>query len=152
MEEQLRKWAEDFPAYLSSRTDYAKGYKDGIVRAKQAVLEMLNEAELKEVEDCDIFSIYKENGVQMIKFLGYFYIVDDGWELVEFCWLDMPLSEYFAGISRNPDFVDEVQSAAKQYITDFDSVNEAYKALKGYKIKPLKMKELSSKTPEGVYY
>ena len=147
MKEQLREWAEDYPAYLSSRTDYAKGYKDGIVRAKQMVLEMLNEAELKEVEDRDIYSIFYEAEVKWIKIDCYFYRGDDGWKKVAFCGLQMPLYKFLDGVN-----IDVIESEAKQYITDFESVNDAYEALKEYKIKPLRISELNEDTPEGVYY
>ena len=147
MKEELRKWAEDFPAYLSSRTDYAKGYKDGIVRAKQAVLEMLNEVELEEVEDRDIYSIFYEAEVKWIKIEAYFYRNDDGWKKVEFCGLQMPLYKFLDGVD-----IDVIESEAKQYITDFESVNDAYEALKEYKIKPLSLNQVNDNTLEGVYY
>lgn len=40
--QELREWAETYPSYLSQRTPYAQGYKEGIVCAKEIVLEILN--------------------------------------------------------------------------------------------------------------
>ena len=39
---QIIEWAEDSHAYLSESTDYARGYKDGITRAKQLIMEIVN--------------------------------------------------------------------------------------------------------------
>lgn len=39
---KILKWANDSHAYLSNRTEYAKGYKDGISRAKEIILEIIN--------------------------------------------------------------------------------------------------------------
>lgn len=35
-------WANSSHAYLSNRTEYAKGYKDGISQAKEIILEIIN--------------------------------------------------------------------------------------------------------------
>ncbi len=35
-------WAKSSHAYLSERTDYARGYKDGISRAKEIINEIIN--------------------------------------------------------------------------------------------------------------
>ena len=35
--ERLTEWANDYPAYLSNRTDYGKGYKEGIVICKEII-------------------------------------------------------------------------------------------------------------------
>ena len=41
--EKIKAWAEDYPAYLSESVDYAKGYKAGIVQAKEIVKSILEE-------------------------------------------------------------------------------------------------------------
>lgn len=152
MNERLRIWAEDYPAYLSSRTDYAKGYKDGIVRAKESVLMLLNEAELRKVADLNIYEVFKQDGVQMIKVLCFFWEGDEGWKRTEFVGLEMPLAEYQQGMIEDDDFYWTIEAQAKQYITDFESVNDAYEALKEYKIKPLSINQVNDNTLEGVYY
>ena len=42
---RIEEWANRCPSYLSTRTDYARGYRDGIQRAKDAVLEIMKEVE-----------------------------------------------------------------------------------------------------------
>lgn len=144
--DKLREYLENYPAYLSSREGYAAGYKDGVCRAKEIALELLNEAELRQVANINICRVYKEDGVQMIKFLGYFYKNDEGWVLVEFGFFDLTLGEYW----RNQYRMDELECDAKQYVTNFNSVNDAYSALKSYGITDISG-ELSQDTPEGVY-
>ena len=39
---QIIEWAEESHAYLSESTAYAIGYKDGITRAKQIIINILN--------------------------------------------------------------------------------------------------------------
>lgn len=39
---QIIEWAEEPHTYLSESTDYARGYKDGITRAKQLIMEIVN--------------------------------------------------------------------------------------------------------------
>ena len=39
---QIIEWANDSHAYLSERTSYAKGYKDGISQAKEIILNIIN--------------------------------------------------------------------------------------------------------------
>ena len=39
---QVIEWANSSHAYLSARTPYAKGYKDGISQAKEIILEIIN--------------------------------------------------------------------------------------------------------------
>lgn len=43
--QELREWAEIYPTYLSQRTPYAQGYREGIAQAKEIVLEILNKEE-----------------------------------------------------------------------------------------------------------
>lgn len=38
----LQEWLDASTAYLSTRTEYARGYKDGIERAKEIVNEIIN--------------------------------------------------------------------------------------------------------------
>lgn len=40
---EIIRWLGNDTSYLSTRTDYAKGYKDGIERAKEIVEEIINE-------------------------------------------------------------------------------------------------------------
>ena len=39
---QIIEWAKSSHAYLSNSSEYAKGYKDGISRAKEIILEIIN--------------------------------------------------------------------------------------------------------------
>lgn len=39
--QKIKDWAEGSHAYLSNRTDYARGYKDGISRAKDMILDII---------------------------------------------------------------------------------------------------------------
>ena len=41
--QEIIKWLDNDTSYLSTRTDYAKGYKDGIERAKAIIEEIINE-------------------------------------------------------------------------------------------------------------
>ena len=41
--ERLEKWADDYPSWLATPTDYSRGYKDGICTAKRIVRDILNE-------------------------------------------------------------------------------------------------------------
>ena len=38
---KIEQWAKESHAYLSSRTPYAKGYKDGITQAKEIILNII---------------------------------------------------------------------------------------------------------------
>ena len=40
---EIMEWANNYPDCLSERTDYARGYKQGIVYAKYMVRELLAE-------------------------------------------------------------------------------------------------------------
>ena len=42
---RIEEWANECPSYLSTRTDYARGYRDGIERAKGIVIEIMREVE-----------------------------------------------------------------------------------------------------------
>lgn len=41
--ERLEKWANEYPSYLATSTDFSRGYKDGICTAKHIVRNILNE-------------------------------------------------------------------------------------------------------------
>lgn len=41
--QEIIEWLGNDTSYLSTRTDYAKGYKDGIERAKAIIEEIINE-------------------------------------------------------------------------------------------------------------
>lgn len=41
--QEIIKWLGNDTSYLSTRTDYARGYKDGIERAKAIIEEIINE-------------------------------------------------------------------------------------------------------------
>ena len=40
---EIIEWLGNDTSYLSTRTDYAKGYKDGIERAKEIIESIINE-------------------------------------------------------------------------------------------------------------
>lgn len=42
---RIEEWANCYPSYLPTRTDYTRGYRDGIQRAKDAVLDIMKEVE-----------------------------------------------------------------------------------------------------------
>ncbi|CDD32229.1 unknown [Bacteroides sp. CAG:714] len=41
--QEIIEWLGNSTSYLSTRTDYARGYKDGIDRAKEIVESIINE-------------------------------------------------------------------------------------------------------------
>lgn len=41
--ERIEKWANDYPSWLATSTDFSRGYKDGICTAKHIVRDILNE-------------------------------------------------------------------------------------------------------------
>lgn len=41
--QEIIKWLGNDTSYLSTRTDYARGYKDGVERAKAIIEEIINE-------------------------------------------------------------------------------------------------------------
>lgn len=41
--ERIEKWANDYPSWLATSTDFSRGYKDGIRTAKNIVRDILNE-------------------------------------------------------------------------------------------------------------
>jgi len=42
---EIMEWVESSHAFLSTRTDYGRGYKDGIARAKEIIEEILADDE-----------------------------------------------------------------------------------------------------------
>ena len=115
----------------------------------------MNEEMKKELEKADgvnIYRLYWENGVHTIKILGYIYLsdhYDDGkdWRDVEFCWYDMPVSEYVAG---GVDMWDIWECEVKQYIGDCTE-EEAYEILKDYNPTELSVYDITDETPDGIY-
>lgn len=45
---EIREWAEDIPGWLSNREGYAKGYREGMIRAHKIVLSMITGEPLNE--------------------------------------------------------------------------------------------------------
>lgn len=45
--QEIIQWLNNDTSYLSTRTDYARGYKDGIERAKEIVESIINERNLE---------------------------------------------------------------------------------------------------------
>ena len=41
--QEITEWLGNGTSYLSTRTDYARGYKDGIEQAKAIIEEIINE-------------------------------------------------------------------------------------------------------------
>ncbi len=46
--EMIQKWLSNSTAYLSTRTDYARGYKAGIEQAKLIIADILRNAGINE--------------------------------------------------------------------------------------------------------
>lgn len=108
--------------------------------------------ELKKANGANIYSLYWENGVHTIKILGYVYFSDNyadkkDYRHVEFCWYDMPVSEYLAG---GVDMWDEWESEVKQYIGEY-TAEEAYEILKSYNASILNVYDITDTTPDGTY-
>lgn len=40
---RIEEWANDYPSWLATSTDFSRGYKDGIYTAKHIVRDILNE-------------------------------------------------------------------------------------------------------------
>jgi len=45
--QEIMEWVESSHAFLSTRTDYGRGYKDGITRAKEIIEELMEAWEEK---------------------------------------------------------------------------------------------------------
>ena len=45
MLKRIEEWATHYSSYLSTSTEYARGYRDGIERAKEIVLEIMREVD-----------------------------------------------------------------------------------------------------------
>mgnify|MGYP006991666552 CR=1 FL=1 len=44
----IEQYANEYPAYLSEKTDYARGYKEGVLIVKQILKDILEENLLEE--------------------------------------------------------------------------------------------------------
>lgn len=102
---------------------------------------------LPDVNGVDIYMVFKEDGVQTIKFLGYYYKNDDGWKYNALCWCSLPLSVLRAELEKDEDFIDNFQSSCKQYIEDDISVDDIIESA----LKPLLIEDVTDDTPEGFY-
>lgn len=60
---ELENWANDSHSYLSERTDYARGYKEGISQAKVIVSDILDKQNQSEsgTQECPYFIDYIYN-------------------------------------------------------------------------------------------
>ena len=108
--------------------------------------------ELERVNGVNIYRLYWENGVHTIKVLGYIYYSDhypnnEDYRHVEFCWYDMPVSEYVEG---GVDMWDIWECEVKQYIEDC-TAEVAYEILQGYNPIVLNVEDITDETPDGVY-
>jgi len=52
---RIREWAESSSAYLSNREGYPRGYREGIMKAKSIVLELLDETDTYEEVRTDYY-------------------------------------------------------------------------------------------------
>lgn len=102
---------------------------------------------LPDVNGVDLYMVFKEDGVQTIKFLGYYYKNDDGWKYNALCWCSLPLSVLRAELEKDEDFIDNFQSSCKQYIEDDISVDDIIETA----LKPLLIEDVTEDTPEGFY-
>jgi len=81
----------------------------------------MNKKILNAIESANLYTLKYVNGVKCIHILGYYYKTDEGWgedkywRYLEFCGLEMPLSDYLAGSIDDRDIW---ESECKQYITD----------------------------------
>lgn len=110
---------------------------------------------LDRIKDCNIYSLRKENGVQYIHMLGYYYDaeetmwIDDGktWRKVEFGGIDMPLADYLALTTEQRELM---ESECQQWIADLteDEVVECF--LEDAPVE-LHYLDVTDDTPEGVY-
>ena len=111
------------------------------------------EAFMRNYENCNLYSIYEQDGVKQIKFLCYFYENDEGWQLIEFCWGNVTL-EYFISEEFN---IDDFESSLKQYQTYVGDVVQAYNCLTHYwcgeinNYNIIDMDNISMDTPCGLY-
>lgn len=110
---------------------------------------------LSRIADCNIYSLRKENGVQYIHMLGFFYDAectmvaedDKTWRQVEFGGIDMPLADYLALTTEQRELM---ESECKQWIDDLneDEVVECF--LEDAPVE-LHYLDVTDDTPEGVY-
>lgn len=109
---------------------------------------------MKQFSDLSIYELKTIDNVRYIKIWGYFYDADPdederkNWRIVEFCGLEMPLTEYLAG-SDDDRYIWECEW--KQYIGDL-TPEEALESFRSYQAVPLCLSEISDDTPDGFYY
>ncbi|MBR4983224.1 MAG: hypothetical protein IKY94_11765 [Lachnospiraceae bacterium] len=106
---------------------------------------------IPEVGGVDLYMVFKEDGVQTIKFLGYYYQSDDGWKYNALCGCSLPLSVLRTELEEDEDFIDNFQSSCKQYIEDNISVDDIIESARAYPLKPLLIEDVTDDTPEGFY-
>lgn len=106
---------------------------------------------IPDVNGVDLYMVFKEDGVQTIKFLGYYYQNDDGWKYNALCWCSLPLSVLRAELEKDEDFIDNFQASCKQYIEDDISVDDIIETARAYPLKPLLIEDVTEDTPEGIY-
>lgn len=106
---------------------------------------------LPDVNGVDLYMVFKEDGVQTIKFLGYYYKNDDGWKYNALCWCSLPLSVLRSELEKDEDFIDNFQASCKQYIEDDISVDDIIETARAYPLKPLLIEDVTDDTPEGLY-
>lgn len=109
---------------------------------------------LDRINDCNIFAVRKENGVQYVHMLGYYYdaecsMEDDGrnWRYVMFGGLDFTLDELR---TMSEDDIYDAECECKQWIDDLneDEVVECF--LEDVPVE-LHYSDVTEDTPEGVY-
>lgn len=110
---------------------------------------------LDRINDCNIYSLRKENGVQYIHMLGYYYDaeetmgIDDGktWRGVEFGGIDMPLADYLALTTEQRELM---ESECQQWIADLTEGEVVECFLEDAPVE-LHYSDVTDDTPEGVY-
>lgn len=119
--------------------------------------ELLQKVEdfMYQIDSCNLYRIYEEDGVKRIKLLCYFYENNEGWQLVEYCWGDITL-EYF--LSDKFD-IDDFECSLKQYQTHIGDMLEAFNnlahyagedyGLQGYNV--IRWEDITMDTPCGYY-
>lgn len=105
----------------------------------------------------DFFSIVTlDGGERIIHVNGYMYHSDDHWALIEVCWFLKPLETFIRGLADNPDYADMCYEEVSQYQTDFESEEEAVKAVNGHfngnpPKEYLSFGKITMDTPDGNY-
>lgn len=115
-------------------------------------MELNIKQELAKANGVNIYCLYWEEGIHIIKILGYVYYSDhypnnEDYRHVEFCWYEIPVDEYLAG---GVDAWDDWECEHKQLIKDCTE-EEAYEILKSYNASVLGVYDITDETPDGVY-